>query len=132
MPVAKKQNIYASILEQNNKEDTLMRVKKIIAATLIGITMISSTYSTDAATLFYAKTGRENLKVYVTATTTKNKLTNTSSYGLIKGKYVKKVTIRLKEGSYNKSKSTGDGTIKISKKNDPRYTAKGTWTWTYK
>ena len=54
-------------------------MKKIITLFLLSLIILCPIFaeSADAATLFYAKTGRENLKVYVTATTTKNKLTNT-------------------------------------------------------
>ena len=55
-------------------------------------------------------------------------------YGLVKGKYVRKVTINLKEGiSYNKSKSTTTGNlIRLSKKNNPLQKSYGSWRWTYK
>ncbi|MCM1159939.1 MAG: hypothetical protein NC412_01840 [Roseburia sp.] len=110
----------------------MKKCKKMIAALLIGVTMTTTTaYSVGAMPLFYAAGGRDKLKVYVMANTTKGVKTNTTSYNLKKGKYVKKVTVRLKEGSYDKSASTTSGLVKISKTNNPFKTAKATWSWTY-
>ncbi len=110
----------------------MKKFKKIVAALIIGVTMATTVYSVGAMPLFYAAGGREYLKVYVMAHTTKGVKTNTTNYQLKKGKYVKKVTVRLREGSYDKSKSTANGTVKISKNNIPFKTAKATWSWTYK
>lgn len=110
----------------------MKKFKKIVAALIIGVTMATTAYSVGAMPLFYAGGGRENLNVYVMAHTTKGVKTNTTNYQLKKGKYVKKVTVRLKEGSFNKVKSTAHGTVKISKYNNPLYTARATWSWTYK
>lgn len=99
---------------------------------IIGVTMATTAYSVGAMPLFYAGGGRENLKVYVMAHTTKGVKTNTTSYGIKKGKYVKKVTVRLREGAYDKSKSTTSGLVKLSKPNSPFKTARATWSWTYK
>ena len=107
---------------------------KAITSGLAGIMIVGSVYiPSDGMTLFYANKGRRNTKVFVEAKFTPNVKTTSTEYGLKKGKYVKKVTIRLKEGSYNKTKSDTKGyLIKLEKTNNPMKTSSGSWSWTYK
>ena len=94
------------------------KVLKTVAGFMAVVTVAGSVYiPADGMTHFYASKGRRGTKVYVEAQFTANKKTTTTDYGLKKGKYVKKVKIRLKEGDYNKSKSTTQGSklIKLQK-----------------
>lgn len=95
---------------------------------------LGATYGVNGMSNFYANKGRDGLNVFVEASFTPGVKTNTTKYGLIKGKYVRKVTINLKEGtSYNKSKSTTTGNlIRLSKRNNPLQKSYGSWRWTYK
>lgn len=111
------------------------KILKTMAALMTVVTIVGTAYiPSDAMTFFYASKGRRNTKVYVEAMFTANMKTNTTDYGLKKNKYVKKVTIRLKEGSYNKSKSTtkGGNLISLTKTNNPLKTSSASWTWYYK
>lgn len=114
------------------KEDCIMKKKSLCACLCLLIALQTTTFSTDAMTLFYASSGRRAQNVYVEANTTANVLTPNSDYGLQKGRYVSKVTIRLQEGKYDEQKSTSKGFIQLSKVNNPFHTAQGTWNWTYR
>lgn len=86
----------------------------------------------SARTLFFAESGRSGAYVFVRAYMTPGYPAPNNDYGLVKGWRVKKVTINLREGSYNKTKSTSDTKeIKLQKVNNPSETAYGTWKWTY-
>ncbi len=108
----------------------MIKVRKLLVTTVISAMLVST--SVGAMGLWQISQGRDGLKVYILGTTTSSVKTNTTDYGLKKNKYVKKLKIRLVEGDYDKSKSTTDGTIKISKKNNPFNQANGSWTWYYK
>lgn len=86
----------------------------------------------SARTLFFAESGRSGAYVFVRAYMTPGYPAPNNDYGLVKDWRVKKVTINLREGSYNKTKSTSDTKeIKLQKVNNPSETAYGTWKWTY-
>lgn len=86
----------------------------------------------SARTLFFAESGRSGAYVFVRAYMTPGYPAPNNDYGLVKGWRVKRVTIRLREGNYDKSKSTSDiKEIKLQNFNTPGKTAYGTWHWTY-
>lgn len=105
--------------------------KRITAAVLCAVIAVTA-ISVNGMETFYANKGRDGIKVYVIANTTKGIKTKTTRYGLKRGKYVKKVTIRLREGSFDKSKSTTNGSVKLSKVNNPLKKFQGSWKWIYK
>lgn len=109
--------------------------KKIIATTMTLSLALSMAVS--GMELWHAKTGRSGAKVYVEAAFDSSAKTSDSAYckkiGLKADKYVKSVKIRLKEGDYDKSKTSTTGQlVKLSKINNPFNEASGTWTWSYK
>lgn len=110
------------------------KIKRGVAGVLSGIMIVGAACGVSGMSNFYANKGRSGLNVFVEASFTPGVKTNTTNYNLIKGKYVQKVTINLKEGtSYNKSKSTTTGNlIRLSKKNNPLQKSYGSWRWTYK
>ena len=110
------------------------KITKSIIGALSATMLLGATYSANGMSNFYANKGRDGLNVFVEASFTPGVKTNTTKYGLVKGKYVRKVTINLKEGiSYNKSKSTTTGNlIRLSKKKNPLQKSYGSWRWTYK
>ena len=110
------------------------KITKSIIGVLSATMLLGATYGVNGMSNFYANKGRDGLNVFVEASFTPGVTTNTTKYGLIKGKYVRKVTINLKEGtSYNKSKSTTTGNlIRLSKRNNPLQKSYGSWRWTYK
>ncbi len=111
----------------------MLRIKKLMAVAVIGILVISSANTVKGMTPFYAGSGRDYASVYVAANTTAGQKTYSTDYGLVKGKYVSYVTIRLREGKkYDKSTFSQSGYVKLSKLNNPSATAYGTWKWTYR
>ncbi len=108
----------------------MIKVRKFFVTAVLSTMLVST--SVGAMGLWHISQGRDGLKVYILGNTTPNIKTTTTNYGLKKGKYVKKLKIRLVEGDYDKSKSTTSGTIKISKNNNPLKQANGSWTWYYK
>jgi len=73
---------------------------------------------------------------------TASQKTNTTSYGLTKGKHVKQSYVRLQEGKYDSgrkysstAKSTSDKTYystpKLSRVNNPLADCKTSWGWLY-
>lgn len=110
----------------------MKKIRKKIITTVLCAVIAATAIPVSGMETFYASKGRDGVKVYVMANTTKGVKTKTTRYGLKKGKYVKKVTIRLQEGSFDKSKSTTNGLIKLSKINNPLKAFKGSWKWTYK
>lgn len=99
-----------------------LRIKFSLLLASIAIVGVT-TYSVCAMTLFYANSGRRGIDVFVEANTTAGVYPPTTDYGLSTSKYVQSVKIHLEEGSYNKSKSTTDGFISLSKTNNPLHTA---------
>lgn len=107
--------------------------KKGMALALSLTLLLGTTVTTKGMTLFYANKGRSGTKIYVEAKFTPDVLTTSTQYGLKKGKYVKKVKIRLHEGSYDKTKSTTTAKkIRLEKANNPLITSSASWTWYYK
>ncbi len=87
-----------------------------------------------AMTLWYASKGRRGVYVYVEAQFNGSVKTSTTQYGLKKNKYVKKVTISLKEGHYEMKKRTtkSNKLISIEKINNPFQISAAKWNWDYK
>lgn len=109
--------------------------KKILTTAIVMTLSLMSMVMVGAMTLWYASKGRRGAYVYVEAQFNGSVKTSTTQYGLKKNKYVKKVTISLKEGpSYNKTKSTkkSNSLISLKKINNPLYTSYAKWNWDYK
>lgn len=107
--------------------------KKGIAMALALSLMFGTAATTSGMTLFYANGGRDGIYVFVEAKSSPGVKTPYTKYGLKKGKYVSKVRIRLREGTFNQSKSTTTSKkIRIQKVNNPKETAYTTWKWIYK
>lgn len=87
-----------------------------------------------AMTLWYASKGRRGVYVYVEAQFNGSVKTSTTQYGLKKNKYVKKVTIKLDEGSYHGKDSTtkSNKLIGLKKINNIFCPSSAKWTWDYK
>lgn len=98
--------------------------------------MVTSTIGTSftMSSQPWAQSGRSGLKVYTKATFTNQKVKKGNKYHATAGKVVSKSIVRLKEGSYNKSKTCATPGVenKISKFNNPFKKAAGSWTWKYK
>ena len=111
----------------------MKQLRNTLLAGLIAVTSIVSAFPSGAMTHFYAQSGRDGIYVFVRGHFTPNKLTTSTQYGLKKGRYVKGISIYLKEGSYyaEKHDRTGGMLIQLSKINDPRYKDTGTWKWHY-
>ena len=108
--------------------------KKFLTTAIVMTLSLMTVVMVGAMTHFYASKGRRGLSVYVEARFNGSVKTYNTDYGLKKNRYVNKVTIKLKEGSYSQSKTTkkSNKLIQLSKTNNPFYTSSGSWTWGYK
>lgn len=109
-----------------------MIIKKAFVGCLLAAVVITGAKTVEASDLFYAATYTDHGHAIVEATTTKNKLTYTSDYGLKKNRYVSRVEVYLREGDFYGTDTAYDGTAYVSKWNNPIYVARGWWTWFYK
>ena len=87
-------------------------------------------------THWYASKGTRGLDVYVEAEFDKTKTLNNDDckkIGLKANKVIKSVTVRLKEGDYDKKK-TGkkeNKMVRLQKFNNPFSTSSASWKWSY-
>ncbi|MBQ1327405.1 MAG: hypothetical protein IIY49_05135 [Eubacterium sp.] len=109
-----------------------MQIKKFVTGILLAALIITASKTTEGMTHFYAQSGSDWSEVWTEANTTKNRKTETTDYGLKKGKYVKKVEVFLREGDTYLHKETDDGFVRVSKGNNILYTAYGWWSWIYR
>ncbi len=113
-------------------------MKKKIMATVFTATLTLAVV-TNGMTLWYAGKGTRGTKIYVEASFTSSQMTfdDEDGYfcgelGLKPNKYVDSVTIRLKEGDYDKSKTSTTGSlVKLEKTNNPFKTSSASWNWKY-
>lgn len=78
----------------------MKQLSNTLLAGLLAVASIVSAFPSGAMTHFYAQSGRDGIYVFVRGHFTPKIKTSSTQYGLKKDRYVKGISIYLKEGSY--------------------------------
>lgn len=107
--------------------------KKLKNLFTIGIATLTIVASVSAMPKFIATSYHDGIYVCAIGAFLKNTKTDTTDYGLEKGKFVKSLRIGLKEGKWQEHKTTRDGSlIQIKHINNPMKNCSFSRKWTYK